>query len=332
MGGRTMGTSRLNPDILRKHPNAITQQQIDEKGRFAGTLLGAAAGEALGAPHEYKRAADFAAPPREITGGGLWAAGEPTDDIELTLALLRSLVARRGVDLADVAESYLKWFATRPKDIGNLTRAALQNLRAGDPPTQSGAIAWEDSGRQAAGNGSVMCSAPLGLLHVRRLEGLAEDAQAVSRITHYDPRCCGACVAVTTAIAHLVRGGLDADEAIERAAGAAASISDEVRAAIERGVARRPSDLRVDGDDQGYVLHTVELAFSALASAADFEEGIVAVVSRGGDADTNACVAGALLGAKLGKSRIPDRWLSKLKAAPELTGLADQLYRQISLA
>lgn len=324
-----MATFRPDPNILKKHPNAITQQQIEEKARFVGTLLGAAAGEALGAPHELKRASDLAAPPREITGGGMWAAGEPTDDIELTLALLRSLVACRRVDLADVADKYLKWFATRPKDIGNLTRSALENLRAGEPPTQSGAIAWEDSGRKAAGNGSVMCCAPIGLLHARRLDGLADDAAAVSRITHADPRCIGGCIAVATAIAHLVRGGKDAEEAVERAAGAAAAVSDEVRVAVERGVARRPADLRVDGEDQGYVLHTVELAFSALATAEDFEEGIVAVVSRGGDADTNACVAGALLGAKLGRSRIPDRWLSKLKAAPELTSLGDQLYKQL---
>jgi ADP-ribosyl-[dinitrogen reductase] hydrolase len=324
-----MGSFRPDPKVLARHPNAVTQEQIDAKGRFLGTLIGAAAGEALGAPWEFKSAAEVGNLPREITGGGIWAAGEPTDDIELTLALLRSLVVRRGLALDDVAENYLKWFATRPKDIGNLTRSALENLRAGDPPTQSGAIAWEDSGRKAAGNGSVMCCAPVALLHVKRLDGLADDAAAVSRITHADPRCLAGCIAVTTAIAHLVRGGKDAEEAIERASSAAGAVSDEVRAAVERGVARKPADLRVDGEDQGYVLHTVELAFSALASAADFEEGIVAVVSRGGDTDTNACVAGALLGAKLGKSRIPERWVAKLKAAPELTSLGEQMFRQL---
>jgi len=324
-----MGSFRPDPSILARHPNAVTQDQLDARGRFLGTLLGAAAGEALGAPHEFKRAEELATPPREITGGGVWAAGEPTDDIELTLALLRSLVGRRGLHLDDVAEHYLKWFATRPKDIGNLTRSALENLRAGDPPTQSGAIAWEDSGRKAAGNGSVMCCAPVGLLHVRRLDGLADDAAAVSRITHADPRCVAGCIAVATAIAHLVRGGKDAEEAVERAATSAGAVSDEVRAAVERGVARKPADLRVDGEDQGYVLHTVELAFSALASAADFEEGLVAVVSRGGDTDTNACVAGALLGARLGRSRIPERWLAKLEAAPELTSLGEQMFKQL---
>src|SRR5947209_6476642 len=210
-----MGSIRPDPNLLKKHPNAITQQQIDEKGRFLGTLLGAAAGESLGAPHEGKTAADTGTQ-RELTAGGPWAVGEPTDDIDLTLALLRSLSRARRLDLDDLAQAYLKWFAGKPKDIGNLTRAALENLRAGEPPTQSGAMAWEDSGRKAAGNGSVMCCAPIGLLHVKNLDGLSDDAAAASRVTHYDPRCVGGCIGVATAIAWLVRGGKDADEAAER--------------------------------------------------------------------------------------------------------------------
>ncbi len=323
-----MGSFRPDPNILKKHPNAGSPGQIDEKGRFLGTLLAAAAGEALGAPHEGRTAGEVGAP-REITGGGLWAAGEPTDDIDLTLVLLRSIVSRRKLDLDDVARGMVKWLAGKPRDVGNLTRAALENLRAGEPPTQSGAIAWEDSGRKSAGNGSVMCCAPIGLLHVKNLDGLADDAVAASRITHYDPRCVGACVGVTTAIALLVRGGRDAEEAISRAAAAAGAHSDDALAAIERGASRRPADLKVDGEDRGFVLHTLEIAFSALASAPSLEEGLVSVVSRGGDADTNGCVAGALLGAKFGRSQLPDRWRGKLKAAPELGSLGEQLYRQL---
>src|SRR5204863_7171176 len=135
------------------------------------------------------------------------------------------------LDLDDVARSHHKWYATKPKDIGNLTHAALENLRAGEPPAQSGAIAWEDSGRRSAGNGSVMCCAPIGLLHVKNPEGLAEDATAASRITHYDPRCVAACIGVATALAYLVRGGKDAGEAVERASGAAGAVSDDVLSA-----------------------------------------------------------------------------------------------------
>ena len=321
-----MGSFRPDPNILKKHPNAITQQQLDEKNRFLGVLLGAAAGESLGAPHENKLAAEVGVQ-REIVAGGIWAAGEPTDDIVRTLILMRSLVSRRKLDLDDLASGLLRWFASRPKDIGNLTRAALENLRAGEPPSQSGAIAWEDSGRKAAGNGSVMCCAPIGLLHVKNLGDLAEDASAFSRITHSDPRCVAGCIGVATAIAWLVRG--DADEAVERAASAAGTVSDDVRLVIERGFSRKPSDLNVDGADRGFALHAVEIAFSALGSATSVEEGLIEVISSGGDTDTNGCVAGALLGAKLGKNQVPDRWLSKLQAAPELSSLASSLYGQL---
>lgn len=321
-----MSSFKPDPNLLKKYPNAITLGQIQGKDRFLGVLLGAAAGESLGNPYEFRKQAEISNP-REIVGGRLFGAGEPTDDIELTLALLRSLVHRRKLELDDVAQGYLRWFNNKPKDVGNLTRAALENLRAGDPPTQSGALAWEDSGRKSAGNGSVMCCAPIGLLHVKSLEGLADDAAAVSRITHYDPRCVGACVAVTTAVALLVRGDQDAEEAASRAASAGGAISDDVRAAIERGVNKKPEQIICDGDDLGFVLVTLELAFSALTSASNLEEGLVAVVSRGGDTDTNGAVAGALLGAKFGKSQIPERWSSKLKAGPELLSLGATLHK-----
>ena len=213
--------------------------------------------------------------------------------------------------------------------LGNLTKAALENLRGGEGPEQSGALAWEDSGREAAGNGSIMCCAPIGLLHVKNLDGLADDATAASRITHYDPRCVGGCIAVATAVALLVRGGKDADEAISRAASAGGAVSDDVRMVIERGTTKKPEQLTVDGQDMGFVLETLELAFSALANAATLEDGLVAVVARGGDTDTNGAVAGALLGAKFGKAQVPERWSSKLKAGPELLNLGEQLYKAI---
>jgi ADP-ribosylglycohydrolase len=321
-----MSSIRPDPALLKKYPNAITTQQLEEKSRFLGTLLGLAAGEALGAGFEFKKAGEFT-PPREIVGGGLWQPGEPTDDVELTLALLRT-VSRGKFDLNDAAAAYLRWFNGKPKDIGNLTKAALQNLRAGDPPEQSGALAWEDSGRRSAGNGSVMCCAPIGLLHAKNLEGLAEDAAAASRMTHYDPRCVGGCIAVATAVALLVRGETVA-EAVSRAASAGGSASDDVLAVVERAANRTPEQLHVDGSDMGYVLVTLELAFSALTNASSLEEGLVSVVGRGGDADTNGCVAGALLGARFGKGQVPERWEKKLKAAPELLSLGETLYKAI---
>jgi len=302
-----MGSFRPDPNILKKHPNAITQDQIDEKGRFIGALLGAAAGEAVDGQT------------REISNGG-----EPRNGMTRTLQLLRSIADRKKLDLEDLSRTLLRWFQNKPKELGDLTRLSLENLRAGEPPAQSGAIAWEDSGK-AADSGSVTSIAPIGLLHVKNLDGLSDDAATYSRITHYDPRCQAACVGVATAVAYLIRGGKDAGEAVERAAGSAGAISDDVRSVIERAANRKPADVPLDGD----LLHTLELAFSALAAAGSVEEGIVSIVSRGGDVAGNGLIAGALLGAKFGKSQVPDKWVSKLKTAGELQSLAETLYKQL---
>src|SRR2546428_10189860 len=101
-----MSSIRPDPEVLKKHPNAVTLAQLQEKDRFLGALLGAAAGEALGAPHEGKRAAQVGGP-REITGGGIWAAGEPTDDLHLPPAPPPSLGARRPLRQADAPRPHL---------------------------------------------------------------------------------------------------------------------------------------------------------------------------------------------------------------------------------
>ncbi len=49
-------------------------------------------------------------------------------------------------------------------------------------------------------------------------------------------------------------------------------------------------------------------AFHELLHAPSLEEGVVATVRRGGDTDTNAAIAGALLGAVHGREAVPAQW------------------------
>ena len=51
-------------------------------------------------------------------------------------------------------------------------------------------------------------------------------------------------------------------------------------------------------------------AFHELLHAASPEDGVVATVRRGGDTDTNAAIAGALLGAVHGRDAVPVQWRS----------------------
>jgi ADP-ribosylglycohydrolase len=47
----------------------------------------------------------------------------------------------------------------------------------------------------------------------------------------------------------------------------------------------------------------------ALTTFDRYEDGVGWVISQGGDVDTNAAVAGALLGYRDGMSAVPARWL-----------------------
>ena len=53
---------------------------------------------------------------------------------------------------------------------------------------------------------------------------------------------------------------------------------------------------------------------------------ILKIVLSGGDADTNAAVAGAILGAKFGINQIPDEWRNGLLYASMLHNKAQEFY------
>jgi ADP-ribosylglycohydrolase len=178
-----------------------------------GALLGLAIGDALGTTNEFKT---IAAPPfpqrltgplRDIVGGGPFhlEAGQVTDDTHMAICLADSLVACGGFDAADVAARYLAWTQVA-FDVGAQTSAALRAIAGGVAARDAGRKIWLERGRNAAGNGSLMRTAPIGVLvddpEERRRASLEESA-----ITHFDPRCQIACAAFNAAIASEIRNG-----------------------------------------------------------------------------------------------------------------------------
>ncbi|HEX7571235.1 MAG TPA: ADP-ribosylglycohydrolase family protein, partial [Verrucomicrobiae bacterium] len=69
------------------------------------------------------------------------------------------------------------------------------------------------------------------------------------------------------------------------------------------------------GKTSGYIVHTVQTVFDGFFNTGSFEECLVRVVNRGGDADTTGALAGQLAGALYGVQGIPARWLKKLDPA-----------------
>jgi ADP-ribosyl-[dinitrogen reductase] hydrolase len=264
--------------------------------RAQGCLLGQVAGDSLGSLVEFMRAEDIRARhgegPLLLADGGVHQtlAGQATDDSEMALALARTVIDAGRFDADAVRAAYVRWLESPPFDIGFTTRGAL----TGRP----------QEGSQA--NGSLMRVSPLGVftwsLPPERAAALA---RADSALTHPSPVCGDAAAAFTVAVAHAVRHG-DARGAWEAARAWAREQADPaVVGALERAEREAPV---CDGAQQGWVLITLQAAFHALLNAPSLEQGVVATVRRGGDTDTNAAVAGALLGAVYGRPAIPAQW------------------------
>lgn len=284
---------------------------MDIEERVVGGVLGLAIGDALGAPFEFRRARDIPdpLPSFELPWMGL-PPGTTTDDTAMARNLVRSLGERGRFDPDDLVARHLAWFASGPPDVGSLTRRVLVRVREGLPAEEAARAVWEERGPEvSAGNGSVMYCAPLGLAYANRPNELFELAPQLSALTHHDERCRTAVLVVTLTAAGLVRG-----EAPEDAVRTALHVAEnrpggeELEYLVEAVGGARP----IDGPDQGFVLFTAAVALQALVRAGSFEAELRRVVSLGGDTDTNAAVAGSLLGARAGRERLPAEWLARL--------------------
>ncbi|HXJ64800.1 MAG TPA: ADP-ribosylglycohydrolase family protein [Actinomycetota bacterium] len=302
------------------------------RDRVVGTVLGLALGDALGAPFEFRRAHDVPdpLPAFERPWMGL-PPGSTTDDTAMAMNLVRSLAEHGALDSDDLAARHLTWFESNPPDVGNLTRRVMARAVGGVDMAGAARQVWEERGPEvSAGNGSVMYCAPLGAAYANRRAGLLEAAPALSAITHFDERCRTAVLAVTLAVAALVRGE-SPTAALEDAIGTTIDREggEELEFLLGAAGVVRP----LDGPDQGFVLFAAGLGLQALHRVSGLEaippvtvEGeLRRVVAFGGDADTNAAVAGALLGAAAGAEGLPRSWLGRLQGRMEIEAEAERL-------
>ncbi|HAG84620.1 MAG TPA: ADP-ribosylglycohydrolase family protein, partial [Cyanobacteria bacterium UBA12227] len=190
---------------------------------------------------------------------------------------------------------------------------------------------WSDSGQKWAANGAVMRTSVLGIWQYQNLDQVKHNAEKVSRITHPDPRCLGSCVAVCLTLSNLLQGETDIEQLVSKIAKIVQSYHPEFqeyfdKAALSLDALDLDEGLNPGETDRvGYTLKTLSAGFWALQQAQSYEDGILRIIHEGGDADTNAAVAGALLGAKFGYSAIPKRWVDGLVYRQELAAKVERL-------
>ncbi len=271
--------------------------------------MGLMCGDALGAPLEFHSAAEL----EERHPGGVsdmvpgWGdsaehlPGDTTDDTEMAVALLHSLLHCGGFNAADAFNAYREWLDSAPLDAGQTVMDAL----AGESSPDSQA------------NGALMRIAPLALFAALHpgcdWEGAAEEDAC---LTHVHPKCAHANIIFVESLLLAFRG--ESPMLIYTAALSRAALlrEDSLHARLKAAAKEEPAYSPCSG--------WVEIAFHAAyywllhtREAKDVPAALLTVVNHLGDPDTNAAVVGAMLGARFGEDAFPAHWRKMVLAGSQ---------------
>ncbi len=287
------------------------------KNKMLGCLYGQAIGDALGLGSEFMNKNEVS---RNYPAGlsrynqivqdahrRRWKKGAWTDDTDMMLCIL-SAFEDGNFNVQKVAQNFKDWADGEPMGIGAHTFKVLAMGDYVEHHDECSRLWWELSRKSSAANGALMRTSVVGLA----TENVVEQAEAICKLTHYDPRCVGSCVIATLIIHNLVwKNRLLTYDEIK-------TIGKQYDMRITEWIdlAYHSEDISaLDLDEShsiGYTLRTLAAGLWCYWHAKSFEQGLLAVVNEGGDADTNAAIACAMLGAKFEYNSTPKYYIEKL--------------------
>lgn len=298
--------------------------------KVKGGLYGLLVGDACGVPYEFVPPQCIPSfdeinvrPPKGFLRSyahvplGTWS-----DDGAQALCLMDSLITCDGYHPYDFSRRLLKWhdegyWAVNNYvfDIGNQTSVSVQRLKAGMTVDYSGM-----RGARNNGNGSMMRSLPLALLHSGNDKSLIMDAHRQSRLTHAHPRsqiCCALyCLWARRELKGLPYAWEGAVEyALEYYADDPVYLHELKQHILIPG----------EATGTGYVVDSLRSAVYA-CQADDYATVVRRAIALGNDTDTTACLAGGIAGLRYGEGAIPRAWLAMLRGRELVEGVLERFY------
>ena len=291
--------------------------------RYLGSIFGLAVGDCLGVAVEFCPRGSFE-PVTEMLGGGPFglAPGMWTDDTSMMLCLAQSLIECGGFDAKDQMERYVRWYKEGYMSstghcfsIGNTCEGAIERfLRTGEPYAGS-------SDPRTAGNGSLMRLAPIPLYFAMDAEAVTLYAGESSRMTHAAVEAVDSC----RYFSGVIRRALMGESKENILLGESSSFTEGVQRIVD-GSYKIKNVEEIRGS--GYVLESMEAALWAFYHTHTFQEGVLAAVNLGDDADTTAAIFGQLAGAFYGFDEIPLKWVEKVSQPFLFRQIAVELMRR----
>lgn len=291
--------------------------------KYLGCIYGVMVGDALGARYEFQKRDQVMENIRRdtvdgflpILGGGAFrvAPGQVTDDSEMMLSLLRSLAEKRGYHQEDVARNYITWYHSHPPDIGNTTRQALDKSRSSQDMVQKAHV-----NHSSLSNGALMRIAPLGVWGAKFSdEQLWQIVKLECNLTHSNPIVIDFCFLYVLAIKYSILGFSKEDiyQHLQRMASTprVGKTLETARVKPEPIYVYSPEHgekfVNTDEAATGYIGTAFQNAIYEFMNGTNYGDSIIRIIQRGADTDTNAAIAGGLLGAYYGIRAIDQRWV-----------------------
>ena len=306
--------------------------------RARGVMLGVVVGNLLGLPIEGRSRRQIQERyPNGVTEIRPTEMTKPLDDDPAQAVELAEALLEGGDPVERFAARLVAWSLLNGRGMGRTTRQSINQLKDKVPPPVAAYAVYRAKGENAP-NGGIMRCAPVAIARRRHPELLVRDTADTCAVSHYAPASQWSCVIVNAAIAALLGGAVpNLQELLEAArADGCPDLVAEARGAgvptafLENAARGRssPGDtkwMRGNRGSNGHTVVTMQAGLWAATTPLNFEDALVALVSSGGDTDTNGALAGAVLGARYGVSAIPPRWIANVAQQERLMNLADRL-------
>lgn len=281
--------------------------------KVKGCVFGLAIGDAVGLRYENVKPKDI----NEKNIGKVCFGGSISDDTEHMILISKSILNTKNItDFEnDFKKELQKWMISFPVNIGKTTFKSIFR-----------SFVKSGYGVAGTGNGSVMRIAPIGLIFSDNPEKLQEYSEYSCRITHNSDESVINSIAISTLIAHIINNDFNRENKpdLKNIINELRNISEdkfwldtinELKKAIESDI--EPIELVKGWTGKlgavGYTKYSTLLSiYCWWKYYGDYEKTIVEIIKCGGDADTNAAIAGSLAGVTVGYKEIPEKLILKV--------------------
>ena len=316
-----------------------------------GCVIGAAYADALGKATEFLtkyQIYKFYGDSTKIQLGivhndehrNIWDPFDWTDDTDQSILVFRSIVENPENVAGLFAEKLENWFYHGFPELGDIggcgvgtpVRWVVTYENFVKDHMNASYNVWKCTDGVLCEDGAIMRSWIIGCFDFPK-EKIIDLAISICQVTHYDPRCVASCIFITICVNSFLYHSKDIAKVMEEAQEAglrfiatAEQLSDpelaytrEVYAEkfkkyLRRGDCEFLTEVPLNrGHSRSSTKNPLACAVYAMKNMhMGYDTIIQHIIAQGGDADTNACVAGAVIGAYIGIDGIPSDYV-KLK-------------------